>query len=63
MIISNALNIPTIQEIYFPDYLGIVKSLGAWGGDFVLISYRKGMKNYFNNKGFYTIFSFNEIIF
>ncbi|WP_185864543.1 GYDIA family GHMP kinase [Blattabacterium cuenoti] len=62
MIISETLNIPTIKEIYFPDYLGLVKSLGAWGGDFVLISYRKGMKNYFSEKGFHTIISFDEMI-
>jgi hypothetical protein len=62
-IISKILNIPTIKEIYFPDYLGVVKSLGAWGGDFVLISSRKGMKNYFSNKGFNTLISFDEMIF
>ncbi|AFJ90554.1 GYDIA family GHMP kinase [Blattabacterium sp. (Blaberus giganteus)] len=62
-IISKILNIPTIKEIYFPDYLGIVKSLGAWGGDFVLISSRKGMKNYFSKKGFNTLISFDEMIF
>ncbi|WP_185860805.1 GYDIA family GHMP kinase [Blattabacterium cuenoti] len=62
-IISKILNIPTIKEIYFPDYLGVVKSLGAWGGDFVLISSRKGMKNYFSNRGFDTLISFDEMIF
>ncbi|WP_185872303.1 GYDIA family GHMP kinase [Blattabacterium cuenoti] len=62
MIISKILNIPTIKEIYFTDYLGLVKSLGAWGGDFVLISYRKGMRNYFYNKGFHTLISFENMI-
>ncbi|WP_185869129.1 GYDIA family GHMP kinase [Blattabacterium cuenoti] len=62
MIISKILNIPTIKETYFPDYLGLVKSLGAWGGDFVLISSRKGMKNYFYKKGFRTLLSFEEMI-
>ncbi|WP_341652013.1 GYDIA family GHMP kinase [Blattabacterium cuenoti] len=62
-IISKILNLPTIKETYFPDYLGVVKSLGAWGGDFVLISSRKGMKNYFSNKGFDTLISFDEMIF
>ncbi|WP_185853424.1 GYDIA family GHMP kinase [Blattabacterium cuenoti] len=62
MIISKILNIPTIKETYFPDYLGLVKSLGAWGGDFVLISFRKGMKNYFSKKGFHTLISFDEMI-
>ncbi|WP_185877444.1 GYDIA family GHMP kinase [Blattabacterium cuenoti] len=62
-IISKILNLPTIKEIYFPDYLGLVKSLGAWGGDFVLISFRKGMKKYFSKKGFNTIISFDKMIF
>ncbi|WP_185851074.1 GYDIA family GHMP kinase [Blattabacterium cuenoti] len=61
-IMSNILNIPTIKELYFPDYLGLVKSLGSWGGDFVLISFRYGMKKYFSKKGFHTIFSFDEMI-
>ncbi|WP_185877962.1 GYDIA family GHMP kinase [Blattabacterium cuenoti] len=62
MIISKILNLPTIKELYFPDYLGLVKSLGTWGGDFVLISFRKGMKNYFSKKGFHTIISFEKMI-
>ncbi|WP_185861358.1 GYDIA family GHMP kinase [Blattabacterium cuenoti] len=62
-IVSKILQIPTIKETYFPDYLGLVKSLGAWGGDFVLISFRKGMKHYFSQKGFHTLISFDEMIF
>ncbi|WP_185870589.1 GYDIA family GHMP kinase [Blattabacterium cuenoti] len=63
MIIAKTLDIPTVKEIYFPDYLGVVKSLGAWGGDFVLVSYRDGMKKYFSKKGYNTLLSFNEMIF
>ncbi|WP_185873378.1 GYDIA family GHMP kinase [Blattabacterium cuenoti] len=62
MIISKILNLPTVKELYFPDYLGLVKSLGTWGGDFALISFRKGMKNYFLKKGFHTIISFEKMI-
>ncbi|WP_185867231.1 GYDIA family GHMP kinase [Blattabacterium cuenoti] len=62
-IISKILKLPTVKEVYFPDYIGVVKSLGAWGGDFVLISYRKGMKNYFSKKGFDTLISFDEMIY
>ncbi|WP_238783804.1 hypothetical protein [Blattabacterium cuenoti] len=63
MIIAKTLNIPTVKEIYFPDYLGVVKSLGTWGGDFVLVSYREGMKKYFSKKGYHTLLSFDEMIF
>ena len=50
----------TVKSKYFSDYEGSVKSLGAWGGDFVLAT-RKN-KNYFLDKGFETILSFSEII-
>jgi mevalonate kinase len=50
----------TVKSKYFSDYEGSVKSLGAWGGDFVLAT-RKN-KNYFLDKGFKTILSFSEII-
>ena len=50
----------TVKSKYFSDYEGSVKSLGAWGGDFVLAT-RKN-KNYFLDKGFDTILSFSELI-
>ncbi|WP_185872828.1 GYDIA family GHMP kinase [Blattabacterium cuenoti] len=61
-IISDTLGLPTVKEKLFPDYLGLVKSLGTWGGDFVLISFRSGMKKYFYKKGFNTIISFEKMI-
>ncbi|MBS1596158.1 MAG: GHMP kinase [Bacteroidetes bacterium] len=39
-IVSEALQTPTIKSQLFPDYWGEVKSLGAWGGDFVLLTHR-----------------------
>ena len=50
----------TVKSKYFSDYKGSIKSLGAWGGDFVLAT-RKN-KNYFFEKGFDTILSYSEII-
>ena len=35
-IISNLIGLPPVQQTTFSDYEGVVKSLGAWGGDFVL---------------------------
>ncbi|MFN0013911.1 MAG: GYDIA family GHMP kinase [Saprospiraceae bacterium] len=35
-LIGGALDLPRAQDLYFPDFPGVVKSLGAWGGDFVL---------------------------
>lgn len=35
-LVSAALDLPRAQDLHFPDFPGVVKSLGAWGGDFVL---------------------------
>ncbi|MEL6969390.1 MAG: GYDIA family GHMP kinase [Bacteroidota bacterium] len=35
--ISNVLQMETVQDQRFADFPGAVKSLGAWGGDFVMI--------------------------
>ena len=56
------MQIPQAKELYFPDYEGSVKSLGAWGGDFVLVTYRDGMEDYFKSKGFETIIPFTDMI-
>lgn len=35
-LISDALGLPRAQDLFFPHFKGVIKSLGAWGGDFVL---------------------------
>lgn len=64
-IISQALNMPRSKETYFSDYWGAIKSLGAWGGDFVLVTSDRSeeeTKRYFINKGFDTILNFEDLI-
>jgi hypothetical protein len=61
-IIGGLLNQKPIQEILFPDFDGAIKSLGAWGGDFILASGAQQSIAYFKNKGFQTIFSFEKMI-
>ena len=42
-VISEALGLPTVQADRFTDFPGQIKSLGAWGGDFVwAVSERSG---------------------
>ena len=60
LIISELMQTKTVKEKYFSDYNGSIKSLGAWGGDFILAT--KNNKNYFLEKGFNTVFSFSELI-
>tara|TARA_B100001564_G_scaffold356185_1_gene369858 strand:+ start:464 stop:1372 length:909 start_codon:yes stop_codon:yes gene_type:complete len=59
-IIQNHIGIETIKNKYFSDYTGSIKSLGAWGGDFVMAT--RNDKSYFLKKGYKTIFSFKELI-
>lgn len=62
-LISRHLNITTIKDIFFQDYKeGVIKSLGAWGGDFILVTSKNNPKKYFLKKGFPIIFSFKEMI-
>lgn len=60
-ILSNALKIPTIKEELFPDYSGSIKSLGGWGGDFVMVTARENTLRYFKEKGYHTILSYSEM--
>ncbi len=59
---SIILDRPTIFETRFPDYPHIVKSLGAWGGDFVLATGGEKARQYFLEKGYQTILGWNEMI-
>lgn len=61
-LLSIYLDFKKVKKIYFTDYEGFVKSLGAWGGDFVMLTERKNFVNYFQSKGYSTIISFQEMI-
>ncbi|MFH6961592.1 GYDIA family GHMP kinase [Flavobacterium plurextorum] len=60
--ISNILEIETIKEVAFPDFNGTIKSLGAWGGDFVMAVSEENPKDYFTSKGYNTILTYDEMI-
>ena len=61
-LISKAIGLSPIRERLFTDYNGAVKSLGAWGGDFILITGDKESPNYFKEKGFRTIIPYTKMI-
>ena len=64
-IISQSLGIARIQELYFADYWAVVKSLGAWGGDFVLVTSDRSSeetRQYFNHRGFDIFLTYREMI-
>lgn len=60
--ISDFIEIPTVKSVFFEDCPVFVKSLGAWGGDFVMTGKFSGYKDYFWDKGFSTIFDWEDII-
>lgn len=61
-IISSITKQDTVKKRLFSDYFGEVKSLGAWGGDFILVTGNDDTVNYFQQKGFNTILSYKEMI-
>lgn len=61
-IISSIIKVKTVKENLFPAYFGEIKSLGAWGGDFVLATGNSNTPAYFKNKGFETILSYSEMV-
>jgi len=61
-VISEIIKLPTIKEQLFSDYPNTIKSLGAWGGDFVLATGNEIDMDYFKKKGFETVIPFEKMI-
>lgn len=61
-LMSTVLEMKTVKERFFKDFEGTIKSLGAWGGDFVLVVSNTNPKTYFEEKGFTTLLPYHEMI-
>lgn len=61
-IIGHIIGMTPLQKRLFTDYNGAVKSLGAWGGDFVLACGDATTPNYFANKGYATCLHYDSLI-
>lgn len=62
-LIGETIALPPIQQQYFPDYWGQTKSLGAWGGDFILATSNRSLsatRAYFEAKGLREIYRFTD---
>lgn len=62
---GNALHMEPVQNRLFADYWGQTKSLGAWGGDFILATSKRSAtetRSYFNERGFEVFFRYKELI-
>jgi len=51
-----------IQKQLFNDFKGQIKSLGAWGGDFMLVSGDKEADLYFKTKGYSIFYPFEALV-
>lgn len=64
-LLSDVLKISSVKSMYFSDFPGAIKSLGAWGGDFVLVASDAGMEavhQYFKSKGLSVLISYDAMI-
>jgi len=61
-IIAGILKTEPVQKRLFSDYFGQIKSLGAWGGDFILATGNEHTPAYFKNKGYDTVFPYSAMI-
>jgi len=64
-LVGNLIGQTPVKSEYFADFEGEIKSLGAWGGDFYLISTNlsfSAVKKYFENKGLTTLFRWDDLI-
>lgn len=59
---SHILETKTAKEDLFPDFKGEIKSLGAWGGDFILATSKDNPIPYFKEKGYAIVLSYEEMI-
>jgi len=63
LLISKLVGLNTVKEELFKDYSkGAIKSLGAWGGDFILATGSKKDMEYFLKKDYKIIFEYSQLI-
>lgn len=65
-ILAKELKLPKVKEERFPNFEGHIKSLGAWGGDFVLVASDMSpteVRSYFNGQGNDVVISYDEMIY
>ncbi len=63
-IIARCIGQEPVQK-RFPDFEGVLKSLGAWGGDFILAATEwneNQAKDYFKKKGLGVVFSYQDMV-
>jgi hypothetical protein len=64
-LVAETIGLPRAKSLFFSDFWGEIKSLGAWGGDFVLATSDRPVeetRSYFNEMGFEVFLPFDELV-
>lgn len=61
-LLSQILQMSTVKESLFPDFKGAIKSLGAWGGDFILATGDETTPSYFKGLGYGTVLPYAQMV-
>ncbi|MBR9860602.1 GHMP kinase [bacterium] len=61
-LISKVTGLNPVKTEHFKDYPFAIKSLGAWGGDFILVCAEDGSEQYFKNAGYSVVLSYKDLI-
>ena len=64
-LIAEQLKMGKVKDLLFSDYWGSVKSLGAWGGDFIMLTNQNSvddLKAYLTEKNITIVFGWDELL-
>ena len=61
-LIGEILGLDPVKKRNFPDYPGSIKSLGAWGGDFIMATGDASNQDYFRKRGYSVIRPYRDLI-
>jgi mevalonate kinase len=65
-LVARTLDLERAKDLYFSDFWGEIKSLGAWGGDFVLATSARTeaeTEHFFQEKGFSVCLPWRDVVF
>ena len=64
-LVASVIELPRAKALFFNDFWGEIKSLGAWGGDFVMATSERSEAEtveYFSKKGFGTVVKYADMV-
>ena len=64
-LLASTLMLDKVKEKYFKDFNGAIKSLGAWGGDFILVATempKNEVLDYFKVHGLEVVYQYSDLI-